>query len=92
MRPTGGDASRRPFSFSVLLGESYDRAVLLASQISENANRLGRESPACDGVVARSRFELLISALRGRRPRPLDERAIFSWARHWLGWRESNSR
>ena len=27
-------------------------------------------------LVARSRFELLISALRGRRPKPLDERAI----------------
>ena len=26
-------------------------------------------------LVARSRFELLISALRGRRPKPLDERA-----------------
>ena len=30
-------------------------------------------------LVARSRFELLISALRGRRPKPLDERA------RWLG-------
>ena len=27
-------------------------------------------------VVARTRFELVISALRGRRPEPLDERAI----------------
>ena len=27
-------------------------------------------------MVARTRFELVISALRGRRPEPLDERAI----------------
>ena len=27
-------------------------------------------------VVARTRFELVISALRGRSPKPLDERAI----------------
>ena len=27
-------------------------------------------------MVARTRFELVISALRGRRPKPLDERAI----------------
>lgn len=27
-------------------------------------------------LVARTRFELVISALRGRRPEPLDERAI----------------
>ena len=37
-------------------------------------------------LVARTRFELVISALRGRRPKPLDERAI----NEWLGWRESN--
>ena len=29
-----------------------------------------------DSMVARTRFELVISALRGRRPKPLDERAI----------------
>ena len=28
-------------------------------------------------LVARTRFELVISALRGRRPKPLDERAIY---------------
>ena len=27
-------------------------------------------------MVARTRFELVISALRGRRPEPLDERAV----------------
>ena len=27
-------------------------------------------------MVARTRFELVISALRGRRPKPLDERAM----------------
>ena len=37
-------------------------------------------------LVARTRFELVISALRGRRPKPLDERAM----NEWLGWRESN--
>ena len=30
-------------------------------------------------MVARTRFELVISALRGRRPKPLDERAM--WCR-----------
>ena len=33
-------------------------------------------SPGIRSVVARTRFELVISALRGRRPKPLDERAI----------------
>ena len=33
-------------------------------------------SPGIRCVVARTRFELVISALRGRRPKPLDERAI----------------
>ncbi len=33
-------------------------------------------SPGISCVVARTRFELVISALRGRRPKPLDERAI----------------
>ena len=31
---------------------------------------------ACGNLVARTRFELVISALRGRRPKPLDERAV----------------
>ena len=30
----------------------------------------------CGFLVARTRFELVISALRGRRPKPLDERAV----------------
>ena len=34
---------------------------------------MGRPGIRC--VVARTRFELVISALRGRRPKPLDERA-----------------
>ena len=33
-------------------------------------------SPGLSFMVARTRFELVISALRGRRPKPLDERAI----------------
>ncbi len=32
--------------------------------------------PGIKIMVARTRFELVISALRGRRPKPLDERAI----------------
>ena len=40
-------------------------------------------------MVARTGFEPVISALRGRRPKPLDERAIIC-KMHWLGWRESN--
>ena len=35
-------------------------------------------------MVARTRFELVISALRGRRPEPLDERAI--WCNAGDGW------
>ena len=41
-----------------------------------NENR-APESPVSH-LVARTRFELVISALRGRRPEPLDERAICS--------------
>ena len=33
----------------------------------------------CGCLVARTRFELVISALRGRRPKPLDERAVSTW-------------
>ena len=36
-----------------------------------------RPRRACEDLVARTRFELVISALRGRRPKPLDERAIW---------------
>ena len=32
---------------------------------------------ACECLVARTRFELVISALRGRCPKPLDERAKY---------------
>ena len=41
------------------------------------------------GVVARTGFEPVISALRGRCPRPLDERATGS-AKWWLGIEDSN--
>ena len=36
------------------------------------------EVEALQSLVARTRFELVISALRGRRPKPLDERAIMA--------------
>ena len=36
------------------------------------------EVGALQPLVARTRFELVISALRGRRPKPLDERAIMA--------------
>ena len=36
------------------------------------------EVGALQSLVARTRFELVISALRGRRPKPLDERAIMA--------------
>ena len=38
--------------------------------------KTGTQLDAGTFVVARTRFELVISALRGRRPEPLDERAI----------------
>ena len=41
--------------------------------------------PGVHFVVARTRFELVISALRGRRPKPLDERAICSKCNGWDG-------
>lgn len=44
-------------------------------------------SPGIKCVVARTRFELVISALRGRRPKPLDDEAMSAY---WLGWKESN--
>ena len=36
------------------------------------------DNPACKLLVARTGFEPVISALRGRRPEPLDERAIYN--------------
>ncbi len=44
----------------------------------------GTEIPGSYSLVAPTRFELAISALRGRRPKPLDDGAM------WLGWEESN--
>ena len=43
------------------------------------------EVGALQSLVARTRFELVISALRGRRPKPLDERAICSKCNGWDG-------
>ena len=48
--------------------------------------------PACNVLVAPTGFEPATSALRGRRPKPLDDGATslrFS-CRKWLGWKESN--
>lgn len=42
---------------------------------SAKKQRAIQDSPLVHLVVARTRFELVISALRGRRPEPLDERA-----------------
>lgn len=64
-----------------------------AAQKSANAQLEG--SSPNSSLVARTRFELVISALRGRRPEPLDERATYAIVRQaakWLGLRESNSR
>ena len=47
--------------------------------------RLGLEA----WMVARTGFEPVISALRGRCPRPLDERATES-SKWWLGIEDSN--
>ena len=38
-------------------------------------------------LVASIGFEPTISALRGRRPKPLDDEAMSAY---WLGWKESN--
>ena len=44
----------------------------------KSANAQLRGSSPNSSLVARTRFELVISALRGRRPEPLDERAVGS--------------
>ena len=41
--------------------------------------------PGIEQLVARTGFEPVISALRGRRPEPLDERAVSIW-RTATGW------
>ena len=46
--------------------------------------------PGPDSLVAPTGFEPATSALRGRRPKPLDDGATKCHARKWLGWKESN--
>ena len=49
-----------------------------SSETSLYENRSERITLTCEVLVARTRFELVISALRGRRPKPLDERALMT--------------
>ncbi len=44
----------------------------------------------CCFLVAPTGFEPATSALRGRRPKPLDDGAISASCEKWLGWKESN--
>ena len=44
-----------------------------------------------ESLVAPTGFEPATSALRGRRPKPLDDGAMqLPAAKKWLGWKESN--
>ena len=52
----------------------------------ENKRGCSFEQPL-ENLVASIGFEPTISALRGRRPKPLDDEAIGAY---WLGWKESN--
>ena len=53
----------------------------------KSANAQLRGSSPNSSLVARTRFELVISALRGRRPEPLDERATYAIVRQAAnGW------
>ena len=63
--------------------------VLIRSELLEMKN------PACAGcsfLVAPTGFEPATSALRGRRPKPLDDGATYvgRCIGEWLGWEESN--
>ena len=66
-----------------LLGEPLHvdgRWRVRAHPVSTRTERVGQRKRASveapKHLVARTRFELVISALRGRRPEPLDERAM----------------
>ena len=63
------------------------RKSLSAMASFPQARRPGASRPSVF-LAARTGFEPVISALRGRRPKPLDERAMST--RRWLGWKESN--
>ena len=65
---------------------------LLAKPKSETAIRanLATKQAVKRVLVAHTGFEPVISALRGRRPKPLDECAVYPRFVNWLGIQDSN--
>ena len=62
------------------------RPIVLWVKGENNKRGCSFEQPL-EKLVASIGFEPTISALRGRRPKPLDDEAISAY---WLGWKESN--
>ncbi len=62
----------------------FSKHILIEAQNEKQADR-----PA-EMLVARRGFEPPIFALRGRCPKPLDDRAVCHAPEEWLGWKESN--
>ena len=62
---------------------AFRRARKMLEDSKKKAERDAR--PFLFQLVAPTGFEPAISALRGRRPKPLDDGAML-----WLGWKESN--
>ena len=69
------------------------RTKTARARFSYNPNLLARKQKSlqpklqAEHLVASIGFEPTISALRGRRPKPLDDEAMSAY---WLGWKESN--
>src|SRR5437588_9396788 len=76
-RPLAPTPALRSFLLSVLFNAIYvgNREIRRFDYHALFARIMCWQSSNNDGLVARSGFEPLISALRGLHPRPLDERA-----------------
>ena len=76
---------------TVLRLRSLLRTVLCSSSRGGIADNKKAEAKApAEHLVAPTGFEPATFALRGRRPKPLDDGAIKRIYQKWLGWKESN--
>ena len=84
-----------PTTNAALVSKWIPEWIILYSFFRASQNkelRPGLRAAGLGFLVAPTGFEPATSALRGRRPKPLDDGATLCKALHreWLGWEESN--
>ena len=75
-RDRHGNPSHANESGTTELTRGLIEDVMIPKGDTKIAKQARNNALTCGFLVARTRFELVISALRGRRPKPLDERAV----------------